>query len=83
MEIIGTLIIGLVVGLIARLLMPGRDPAGMIVTILLGIGGALVAYYVGRGLGVYGVGDKTGWIASILGAMLLLFVYRMTTNRHA
>ncbi len=68
---------GLIVGVIAKLLMPGRDPGGFIITILLGIGGAAVAGWIGRALGWYGPGDAAGFIAAIFGAILLLLVYRL------
>ncbi len=74
MEIISTLIVGLIVGAIAKFLMPGNDPGGWIVTILLGIAGSFVGTYIAGMLGMTG---PVGWIGSILGAMLLLFVYRL------
>ena len=82
MGILWTLIIGLVVGAIAKLLMPGRDPGGFIVTMLIGVAGALLAGYLGRALGWYSdPGEGPGIIASIIGAMLLLFLYRVFTRR--
>lgn len=82
MEIIWTLIIGLVVGALAKLLMPGRDPGGFIVTMLLGVAGALLAGFIGRALGWYSeVTTGPGIFASILGAMLLLLVYRLAIGR--
>jgi uncharacterized membrane protein YeaQ/YmgE (transglycosylase-associated protein family) len=72
-----TLLIGLVIGAIAKFLMPGRDPGGFIVTILLGIAGSMLATYIGRAIGLYGEGAPAGMIMSVLGAMLLLFIYRM------
>jgi uncharacterized membrane protein YeaQ/YmgE (transglycosylase-associated protein family) len=77
MQILITIIMGLIVGVIAKLLTPGRDPGGFIVTILLGIAGAAVAGWIGRAMGWYGPGDPAGFIASVLGAILLLLVYRM------
>jgi uncharacterized membrane protein YeaQ/YmgE (transglycosylase-associated protein family) len=77
MNLLWTLIIGLIVGAIAKFLMPGRDPGGFIITILLGIAGAFVATFPGRFLGFYGDGAAAGMIMSVLGAMLLLFVYRV------
>ncbi len=74
MEIISTLIVGLIVGAIAKFLMPGNDPGGWIVTILLGIAGSFVGTYIA---GILGMAGPVGWIGSILGAMLLLFVYRL------
>ena len=83
MEIFSAILIGLVVGLIARLLMPGRDPGGLIVTVLLGIAGAVVAKYLGMGLGWYTRDEAAGFIASIVGAMILLGVYRLIIGRRA
>ena len=76
-----TLVIGLVVGAIAKLLMPGRDPGGCIITILLGIAGAFVAGYIGRVVGWYQPGQPAGFIASVIGAMILLLLYRMIAGR--
>jgi uncharacterized membrane protein YeaQ/YmgE (transglycosylase-associated protein family) len=74
--IIGWIVFGLIVGVIAKLLMPGRDPGGMIVTCLIGIVGALVGGFIGRAIGLYGPGEVAGYLMSIVGAMLLLFIYR-------
>jgi uncharacterized membrane protein YeaQ/YmgE (transglycosylase-associated protein family) len=79
--IIGSLIIGLVVGAIAKFLMPGRDPGGCIITILIGIAGALVAGFLGRVVGWYEPGQPAGFIASVIGAMLLLLIYRLIIGR--
>ncbi len=76
MSIIGWILFGLIVGVVAKLLMPGRDPGGMIVTILLGIGGALVGGFIGRVLGWYGESDPVGFIMAVIGAILVLFAYR-------
>ena len=81
MGLITILVIGLIVGAIAKLLVPGRDPGGWIVTILLGIAGALVGTWLGRMLGLYSSGQGAGWIASIIGAVLLLLVYRAIIGR--
>lgn len=81
MEIIGTIIIGLIVGVIAKLIMPGRDPGGFIVTILLGIAGAFVGTFIGRALGFYDTGEAAGFIMSLLGAILLLAIYRMVVRK--
>ena len=78
---ISTLIVGLIVGAIAKLLMPGRDPGGFIVTMIIGVVGAFLASFIGRAVGWYGEGDGAGWIASSLGAMLLLWIYRMVALR--
>jgi uncharacterized membrane protein YeaQ/YmgE (transglycosylase-associated protein family) len=79
--ILWTLIIGLVIGVVAKLLMPGRDPGGCIITILIGIAGAFVAGYVGRALGWYLPGEPAGFIASVIGAMLLLLIYRVIAGK--
>jgi uncharacterized membrane protein YeaQ/YmgE (transglycosylase-associated protein family) len=78
---IGWILFGLVVGIIAKLLMPGRDPGGFIVTILLGIAGALIGGWVGRALGLYREGEGAGFIMATLGAILLLAIYRMAFRR--
>ena len=83
MGILWMLIIGLIVGAIAKLLMPGKDPGGFIVTILLGIAGALIAGFAGRALGWYAEGQPAGFIASLVGAILLLLIYRMIKGRTA
>lgn len=74
------LLIGLIVGAIAKFLMPGRDPGGFIVTILIGIVGALIAGFLGRTLGWYTEGQPAGFLASVVGAILLLMVYRLLTK---
>lgn len=81
MGIITWILFGLVIGVIAKLLMPGRDPGGFIVTILLGIAGALLGGFVGRVMGFYGPDESAGWIMSILGAIILLLLYRMMVRR--
>lgn len=79
MGIIAALFIGLIAGMIAKLLMPGRDPGGIFVTSLLGVGGSMVAYWVGRAAGWYGTGSEgPGLIASIVGAVVILGIYRLT-----
>jgi uncharacterized membrane protein YeaQ/YmgE (transglycosylase-associated protein family) len=80
MTIIAWILFGLVVGVIAKLLMPGRDPGGFIVTILLGIAGALLGGFIGRALGFYGPGEQAGWLMSIAGAIILLVLYRMVAR---
>jgi uncharacterized membrane protein YeaQ/YmgE (transglycosylase-associated protein family) len=79
--ILGWIVFGLVVGIIAKLLMPGRDPGGIIVTMLLGIVGALLGGFVGRALGLYGPNDGAGLFMSILGAVVLLLGYRFAVGR--
>lgn len=81
MGILTWILFGLVVGIIAKLLMPGRDPGGFIVTILLGIAGALLGGFIGRAMGWYAEGDAAGWIVSILGAIVLLAIYRMMVRK--
>lgn len=83
MAILSWILFGLVVGIIAKLLMPGRDPGGFIVTILLGIAGAMVGGFLGRAMGLYQEGEAAGWIMSILGAIVLLALYRMLVRRRA
>lgn len=82
MHLLWSLIVGLVVGAIAKALMPGRDPGGIVITMLLGIAGALVAGFIGRALGWYQAGATgPGIIASVIGAVILLAGYRMITRR--
>ena len=81
MHIIGTLIIGLVVGIIAKLIMPGKDPGGFIITMLLGVAGAFLAQWIGRAVGWYAPGESAGFIAAIIGAIILLFLYRLIVGR--
>ena len=79
--VIGWIIFGVIVGAIAKLLMPGRDPGGFIVTMLLGIAGAVTGGFAGRALGWYGPNDGAGFFMSLLGAVLLLWIYRMMVSR--
>jgi uncharacterized membrane protein YeaQ/YmgE (transglycosylase-associated protein family) len=81
MHFLWMLIIGLVVGALAKLIMPGKDPGGIIVTMLIGIAGALIAGFLGRAVGWYNEGEPAGFIASVVGAILLLIVYRMIVGR--
>jgi uncharacterized membrane protein YeaQ/YmgE (transglycosylase-associated protein family) len=82
MSILWMLIIGLVAGAIAKLLMPGKDPGGIIITMLLGVAGSFTAGFIGRALGLYDEPNSApGIIASVIGAMLLLFIYRMAKGR--
>ncbi len=81
MGIIGWIIFGLIVGAVAKLLMPGRDPGGWIVTILLGIAGALVGGFLGRAAGWYGPNDAAGFLMALVGALVLLGLYRLTLGR--
>ena len=77
MSIIGMIIVGLIAGVVAKLIMPGKDPGGVVVTILLGLGGSVVAGLLGRSLGLYEQSQMAGVAASIIGAILLLVVYRI------
>jgi uncharacterized membrane protein YeaQ/YmgE (transglycosylase-associated protein family) len=79
--VLGWIIFGLIVGAVAKLLMPGRDPGGFIVTILLGIAGAVLGGFLGRALGWYGEGDAAGFLMSLVGAVVLLAIYRMAIGR--
>ena len=80
MQFLWMLIIGLIIGAIAKLIMPGKDPGGIIVTMLIGIVGALLAGFLGRTLGWYQEGEAAGFIASVIGAILLLIIYRLLTR---
>jgi uncharacterized membrane protein YeaQ/YmgE (transglycosylase-associated protein family) len=81
MGILGWIPFGLIVGALAKLVMPGRDPGGIIVTMLLGIAGAVLGGFVGRALGFYGEGEAAGFFMSFLGAVVLLALYRMVVGR--
>lgn len=81
MTIIGWILAGLIIGALAKLVMPGDDPGGIFVTTLIGIAGAVLGGFLGRALGLYGPDQAAGWIISILGAVLLLFAYRMVLGR--
>jgi uncharacterized membrane protein YeaQ/YmgE (transglycosylase-associated protein family) len=81
MAVIGWILFGLVVGIVAKLLMPGRDPGGFIITIVLGIIGAVLGGVIGRAMGFYGPQQGAGFLMSVLGAIILLFIYRMVVGR--
>ncbi len=81
--IIGWIVIGLLAGGIAKLLMPGKDPGGCVVTILLGIAGALLAGFIGKSIGWYDESEAAGFIAAIVGAFLILLIYRLVLRRRA
>jgi uncharacterized membrane protein YeaQ/YmgE (transglycosylase-associated protein family) len=81
MAILSWIVFGLVVGIIAKLLTPGKDPGGFIVTMLLGIAGALLGGFIGRAMGFYGPDQTAGWLMSIGGAILLLVLYRLMVRR--
>lgn len=83
LSILGWVVFGLIVGALAKLVMPGRDPGGIIVTIVLGIAGALIAGFLGRALGWYQTGEPAGFVMATLGAVLLLFIYRRFAPRAA
>jgi uncharacterized membrane protein YeaQ/YmgE (transglycosylase-associated protein family) len=81
MQLLWTLLIGFIVGLIAKLLMPGKDPGGFIITTLLGVAGAFLAQFLGRSLGWYTEGEPAGFIAAVIGAIVLLVIYRLLAGR--
>ncbi|HEY4136220.1 MAG TPA: GlsB/YeaQ/YmgE family stress response membrane protein [Alphaproteobacteria bacterium] len=81
MTILGTLIIGLLAGFVAKLLMPGRDPKGFIITIVLGVVGAFVATWLGQGLGWYAPGETAGFFGAVVGSVIILAIYRMVAGR--
>jgi len=81
MAIITMLVIGLLIGIVAKFLMPGRDPGGLIITILLGIAGSFLAHYVGSAAGWYSQGQAAGFVASVVGAIVLLLIYRLLFGR--
>ena len=80
---IGWIIIGAVAGILGKFIMPGKDPGGFIVTILLGIAGALLAGFIGQAVGVYSAGEGAGWIGATVGAIALLAIYRSVKSRSA
>lgn len=81
MEIVTTLIVGLIVGALAKLVMPGKDPGGIIITILLGVAGAFLAGWLGQAVGWYEAGEGPGIIMSVIGAVILLAIYRFVVGR--
>ena len=81
MSIIWAIIIGFIVGVVAKFLMPGRDPGGFIVTTLLGIVGALLATFLGQAMGIYAAGQSAGFIGAVIGAIIVLAVYHMVRGR--
>ncbi len=83
MGIIWTILIGFVVGLLAKMLKPGRDPSGFIITVLIGIAGSLLATYGGQALGLYQAGEAAGFIGSLIGAIILLVIYGLVTRNRA
>jgi uncharacterized membrane protein YeaQ/YmgE (transglycosylase-associated protein family) len=83
MEFIGAIVIGLLVGAVAKFLTPGKDPGGCFITILLGLAGSFVGTYLGQALGLYRVGEPAGFIGSVVGAVLLLLLYRLIFGKRA
>jgi uncharacterized membrane protein YeaQ/YmgE (transglycosylase-associated protein family) len=83
MGILGWILFGLVVGALAKFLMPGRDGGGVLLTILLGIGGALLGGFLGRALGLYQPGEPAGFVGALVGAVLVLFLYRAMAGRRS
>jgi uncharacterized membrane protein YeaQ/YmgE (transglycosylase-associated protein family) len=81
--LLATIIIGFIVGVIAKLIMPGKENMGLIMTTLLGIAGSVIATYVGQAIGWYEAGEGAGWISSIVGAFVLLWIYQKFTSRSA
>ena len=83
LEILGTLFVGLIVGFIARALKPGDDKLGFIMTAILGVAGSFLANYAGAAMGLYKQGDAAGWIAAVVGSIILLFVYSLIKSKSA
>jgi len=83
MSIIWTLIIGLLAGIVAKLLMPGRDPGGFIITMLLGVAGAFLATWLGQAVGWYEAGEGAGFIGAVVGAVIILILYRVIARRRS
>ena len=83
MTILAWIVFGLIVGVVAKLLMPGRDPGGFVVTALIGVVGALLGGFLGRLMGLYREGDPVGFLMAVIGAMLLLWIYRRTAGSAA
>ena len=81
MGILGWILFGLVVGIVAKFIMPGRDPGGIIITIILGLVGALIGGFVGQALNLYQPGEPAGFVGATLGAILVLWIYRMATRK--
>lgn len=79
--VLGWIVFGLIVGIVAKFLMPGRDPGGIIITMLLGIAGAVLGGFLGRAMGLYGPNEAAGFLMSLVGAVALLAVYRMVARR--
>jgi uncharacterized membrane protein YeaQ/YmgE (transglycosylase-associated protein family) len=80
-EFLGWILFGLIVGVVAKFVMPGSDPGGLIVTILLGVAGAVIGGWLGRAMGFYASGEVAGFVMAVVGALVLLGIYRMATKR--
>jgi uncharacterized membrane protein YeaQ/YmgE (transglycosylase-associated protein family) len=83
MHILGWIVFGLIVGVVAKFLTPGRDPGGFIVTIIIGIVGALLGGFIGRAIGLYREDDPVGFVMAVIGAVVLLLLYRLVTGRRS
>ena len=83
MSILGWIFFGLIVGIVGKFLMPGRDPGGFVITILIGIAGGLLGGLLGRVLGLYGDGDPVGFVMAVIGSIILLALYRMGFGRRS
>jgi uncharacterized membrane protein YeaQ/YmgE (transglycosylase-associated protein family) len=83
MSIIWTILIGFIVGVVAKFLTPGRDPSGFFITAIIGVVGSVIATFLGRTLGLYQVGESAGFIAAVIGAIILLFLYRLVAGKKA
>ena len=81
--VIGWILFGIIVGAVAKLLMPGRDPGGIVITMLLGIVGAVLGGFIGRAMGFYGPNQGAGFLMSLVGAVVVLFIYRLMVGRRA
>lgn len=81
MGILWTILVGFIVGIVAKFLMPGRDPGGFIITVIIGIVGSVIATYLGRAMGFYQLGESAGFIAAVLGSIILLVIYRMVAGK--
>jgi uncharacterized membrane protein YeaQ/YmgE (transglycosylase-associated protein family) len=83
MSVLGWILFGLIVGVVGKLLMPGRDPGGFILTILLGIAGALLGGFIGQSLGFYQPGEPAGFVMAVIGSIVLLLIYRLVVGRRS
>ena len=81
MGIISTLLVGLIIGFVAKLLMPGKDPGGCLITMMLGLAGGAVGAFLGQAIGLYRVGEPAGFVGSVLGATVLLWLYRLVIGK--